>query len=461
MAETEKRAQFGSKLGFILASAGSAVGLGNIWKFPTKAYACGGGTFLLIYIALVAVLGTTVMLAEFALGRGSQKNLVAAFRKSNNRWTWIGILGILTGFLILCYYVQVGGWTMKYIIAYFIDTDAIYQDPSAYYLNMLGAEAFPLQSAVIYPQLFLLSTAFVVSRGIPKGIEQMSRILMPIFFFLLLTLMLCACMLPGASAGVKYLLTFDFSTVNASTILTALGQAFFSLSLGMGIMSTYASYLKKEENLVSATGIVCLLDTVVAVCCGFLIIPAVFATGIKPEIGSGFVFSAMAGVFMNIPGGTAFGIVFYFLLFFAAITSSISILETIIAVLTEELHWNRKNALTGVCILVFGIGMFYTLSQTHMELNGIWWSLETGVQPIAFGTALEYLTDRFLLPLAAFFLTFFVAWIWGTDAALEESTSNGTYPFRFAHIWVWLLKFAVPIAIATIMFAGLLFGISM
>ena len=161
------------------------------------------------------------------------------------------------------------------------------------------------------------------------------------------------------------------------------------------------------------------------------------------------------------PGGTAFGIVFYFLLFFAAITSSVSILETIIAVLTEELHWNRKNALTGVCIFVFGIGMLYTLSQTYLELNGIWWSLETGVQPICFGDALESLTDRFLLPLAAFFLTFFVAWIWGIDAAVQESTSDGAYPFRFAQLWAWLLKFVVPIAIATIMFAGLLFGISM
>ena len=336
MTPTNQRVQFTSKLGFILSATGSAVGLGNIWKFPGKAYECGGGAFLLIYILMVALLGTTVMLAEFAIGRRTHKNAVGAIRQLGCRWTWLGWLGILTGCIILSYYCQVGGWTIKYIIAYIVDAKNIFADPSAYFLQTLGAEKFPLQGAVIYPLIFLLSAAFIINRGVVDGIEKMSKILMPLFLVLLIVLMIRACTLPGAAAGLDYMLTIDFSDVNGSVVLTALGQAFFSLSLGMGIMLTYASYLDKDENLVANTGIVCVLDTLIALLAGFTIIPAVFATGIAPGMGSAFSFTTLAGVFMSIPGGIAFGVLFYFLLFFAAITSAISILESTVAFLTEE-----------------------------------------------------------------------------------------------------------------------------
>ena len=452
------RAQWGSKIGFILAAAGSAVGLGNIWKFPGKAYNCGGGAFLLVYIIMVALIGTTVMMAEFTVGRNAHKNALGSFRAISQKWGFAGGLGVLTGFIILCYYCQVGGWTMKYIYAYIAEAKMVYADPTAYFLGMLGANGFPLQGAVIFPLIFLFLTAFILSHG-TAGIEKMSKVLMPLLFVLLIGLMIRSCTLPGADAGLKYMLNVDFSTINSNAILVALGQAFFSLSLGMGIMVTYASYLSDEDNLISNTAIVCTLDTLVALFAGFMIIPAVFATGIAPGMGGGFGFATLAGVFMAIPGGQLIGTVFYFLLFFAAITSSTSILEGTIAFLVEEKGFERKKALLGASIVIFIIGVMYTLSQAYMNLKGIWISGDGISYPI-FGDFLEYLTDRLLLPLGAFFTTVFVGWIWGTDNSVEEATSYGKFKFTLAPVYKFIVKILDPIAIGAIIIAGLVFGMS-
>lgn len=458
-ASLENRGQFGSKLGFILSAAGSAVGLGNIWKFPGKAYNSGGGSFLVVYILIVAFIGATVMLGEFVIGRKTQKNAVGAIREISAKHSWIGGLGILTGFIILCYYCQVGGWTLKYIVGYLVESTTIYADPMGYFLNMLGANGFPLQGAIIYPAIFTFLTAFIISRGVSEGIEKMSTILMPALFILLIGLMIRSWTLPGAEEGLKYMLTFDASRINSDTILVALGQAFFSLSLGMGVMITYASYLKKDENLVVNTGVVCLLDTCVALFAGFMIIPAVFATGVTPGMGGGFAFASLAGVFASIPGGTIFGCLFYFLLFFAAITSSTSILEGTTAFLIEERGWHRGKTVITVSCVLFAIGIFYTLSQAYLPLKGIWWSIE-GLQFPIFGDFMEYLTDRLLLPLGAFFTTVFVGWIWGVDNAVDEATSYGKYKFALAPLWKILIKYVAPIAILCIIVAGMVLGMS-
>ena len=460
MSTTENRGQFGSKLGFILSAAGSAVGLGNIWKFPGKAYNCGGGAFLLVYIIMVALIGTTVMMAEFTVGRNAHKNALGSFRAISQKWGFAGGIGVLTGFIILCYYCQVGGWAMKYIVAYIVDVKTIWADPTAYFLNnLLGADGtFPLQGAVIFPFIFLFLTAYIISHG-TAGIEKMSKLLMPLLFIMLIALMIRSCTLPGADDGLKYMLNVDFSTINGVAILTALGQAFFSLSLGMGVMMTYASYLSNEDNLISNTAIVCTLDTLVALFAGFMIIPAVFATGIAPGMGGGFGFATLAGVFMAIPGGQLIGTVFYFLLFFAAITSSTSILEGTIAFLVEEKGFERKKALLGASIVIFIIGVMYTLSQAYMNLKGIWISGDGISYPI-FGDFLEYLTDRLLLPLGAFFTTVFVGWIWGTDNSVEEATSYGKFKFTLAPVYKFIVKILDPIAIGAIIIAGLVFGMS-
>ena len=459
MTASDNRGQFGSKLGFILSAAGSAVGLGNIWKFPGKAYFNGGGAFLLVYILMVALIGTTVMLAEFVLGRKTQKNAIGALRELNAKWSWVGGLGVLTGFIILCYYCQVGGWTMKYIVAYIVEAKTVYADPMAYFLRMLGAEGFPLQGAIIFPLIFLFLTCFIISRGVAEGIEKMSKVLMPLLFILLIGLMIRSCTLPGADEGLSYMLKVDFSTITVNALLVALGQAFFSLSLGMGVMITYASYLSKDDNLISNTGIICVLDTLVALFAGFMIIPAVFATGIAPGMGGGFAFATLAGVFMAIPGGTIFGLLFYFLLFFAAVTSSTSILEGSIAFLTEEKGLDRKKALVGVAIILFIVGVLYTLSQAYMNIKGIWISKD-GLQYPIFGDFLEYLTDRLLLPLGAFFEVLFIGWVWGTDKGVQEATSDGKYKFALAPVWSFLVKIVAPIAIIVIIVAGMVLGMS-
>ncbi|MGN1230448.1 MAG: sodium-dependent transporter [Anaerotignum sp.] len=458
MSTTEKRVEFGSKLGFILSAAGSAVGLGNIWKFPGKAYACGGGAFLIIYLIIVALVGTTVMMAEFTVGRKTHKNAVGAIRELSAKWSWVGGLGVFTGFIILCYYCQVGGWAIRYIVSYIVEVDAVWADPMAYFLNMLGVNGFPLAGAIIFPFIFLFLTAYIISHG-TAGIEKMSTILMPVLFILLIGLMIRSCTLPGADEGLKYMLNVDFSTINGTAILTALGQAFFSLSLGMGVMITYASYLSREDNLITNTAIVCTLDTLVALFAGFMIIPAVFATGIAPGMGGAFGFATLAGVFQAIPGGQFIGVLFYFLLFFAAITSSTSILEGTIAFLVEEKGCERKKTLVIVSIVLFIIGIFYTLSQAYLNIKGIWIS-KNGLEYPIFGDFLEYLTDRLLLPLGAFFTTLFVGWIWGPDNSIEEATSDGKYQFKLAPVYKFIVKIVDPIAIGAIIIAGMVFGMA-
>ena len=457
MSNTENRAEFGSTLGFILSAAGSAVGLGNIWKFPGKAYACGGGAFLIIYLLIVAVVGTSVMMAEFTIGRKTHRGSVGALRMLNEKFAWIGGLGVLTGFIIVCYYCQVGGWAMYYVAAYITDVQTVWADPMAYFLGMLGANGFPI-GALGWGFVFMVLTAWIISHR-TACIEKMSTILMPILFVLLIGLMIRSCTLPGASEGIAYMLHVDWSTINGTAILTALGQAFFSLSLGMGVMITYASYLSSEDNLVSNTGIVCVLDTLVALFAGFMIIPAVFATGIAPGMGGAFGFATLAGVFMAIPGGQFIGMLFYFLLFFAAVTSSTSILEGTVAFLVEEKGWERKRALVICCIVMEIVGLLYLLSQVYMNLKGIWISRD-GLQFPIFGDFLEYLTDRLLLPLGAFFTTFFVGWVWGPDNSVKEATSDGKYKFSLAAPYKFLVKFVDPIAIGAIIIAGMVFGMS-
>ena len=457
MSTTENRAEFGSKIGFILSAAGSAVGLGNIWKFPGKAYACGGGAFLIIYLIIVAVVGASVMMAEFTVGRKTHKNAVGAIRELNAKWSWVGGLGILTGFIILCYYCQVGGWAMYYIVAYITDVQTVWADPMAYFLNMLGANGFPL-AAIVWALVFMFLTAFIITHG-TAGIEKMSTILMPVLFVLLIGLMIRSCTLPGADEGLAYMLHVDWSTINTTAILTALGQAFFSLSLGMGVMMTYASYLSSDDNLVSNTAIVCTLDTLVALFAGFMIIPAVFATGIAPGMGGAFGFATLAGVFMAIPGGQFIGMLFYFLLFFAAITSSTSILEGVTAFLVEEKGTERKKTILVLSLIMAVVGVFYTLSQVYMNIKGIWISKE-GLQFPIFGDFLEYLTDRLLLPCGAFFTTLFVGWIWGPENSIEEATSYGKYKFTLAPAYKFIVKFFDPIAIGAIIVAGMVFGMN-
>ena len=432
---THKRGEWSSSLGFILAAAGSAVGLGNIWKFPGRAYNGGGGVFLLVYILIVVFIGSVAMLAEFTVGRNTKSNAVGAFKKLGPKWRIAGWLGIITGFIVSCYYIQVGGWVLDYIIAYITESQAVYADPLNYFYNMLGQNGFPVMSAIVYPAVFLIVCVVVLLKGVSGGIEKFNKVAMPGLLLLLIVLLIRSLTLPGAEEGIKYMFHIDLSYLNAGTVLSALGQAFYSLSLGLAIMVTYGSYLKKEENLERNVGMICFFDTFVALTAGFIIIPAVFATGVEPGMG----------------GGAFFGALFYLLLLFAALTSEISIIEGTVAFVSEEFHVDRKKTIIILSVIMFVIGIFYTLSQVYLPIKGIWFDFVNGIQYPSFGNFMEFITDRFTMPLGALIFCIFVGWRWGTKNAVAEVRQNGMFEFKLAGVWSVMVIFVVPVAIFAIL----------
>jgi NSS family neurotransmitter:Na+ symporter len=458
------RAQWASSLGFILSAAGSAVGLGNIWKFPGKAYEGGGGAFLIIYLIIVGVIGGTVMLAEFTIGRHTQKDTIGAYKQIRPSWKGFGILGIITTMILLSYYFQVGGWVVYYIGSYIFKAGEVFAAPEPYFFNMLGLNAasgetfFPLMGAIICPLIFAALTIVIVLLGVEKGIEKFNKIGMPALFVILIALVIRSVTLPGAGEGLKYLLTPDFSKVTAETWIIALGQAFFSLSLGMSIMITYGSYLRKNDSLAKNTALICGMDTLVAFLAGFVIIPAVFATGGTPGQGGGFAFISLATVFQNIPGGAFFGMLFYLLLFFAAITSAMSLLEASVAAVSEQKKWNRKKTTLILSGIMFVAGIFYTISQASVPLKGIWFDFANGISFPGLGDFMEFLTDRLLIPINALASCLLLAWVWGTKNGVNEIRQDGKFPFRLAGVWSVLVKYIAPAAIIIIIVAGLIMG---
>ena len=457
------RAQWATNIGFILAAAGSAIGLGNIWKFPGKAYEGGGAAFLIIYLAIVAIIGTTVMLAEFVIGRHTHKDTIGSYAQLRPKWKGWGILGVVTAFIILAYYFQVGGWVMYYVFSYITNSAAVFENPLYYFYNMLGYDAaagttfFPWAGAIIFPLIFIGLTVFIIIRGVEKGIEKFSKIGMPALLILLVVLVVRAVTLPGAGEGLVYMLTPNFSAVTGETLLVALGQAFFSLSLGMSIMITYGSYVKKEENLAKNTAMVCGLDTIIAILAGFMIIPAVFATGVAPGKGGGFAFASLATVFQNMPAGAFFGVLFYLLLFFAAITSAMSLLEGQVAAVTERLNVSRTKATLVLAGAMFLVGILYTISQASVDLKGVWVDIN-GVAYPALADFMEFLTDRLLIPINALTACLLAGWAWGAKNGVAEIEQNGKFSFKLAGAWSISVKFIAPAAIILIIIFGLFLG---
>jgi NSS family neurotransmitter:Na+ symporter len=458
------RAQWATNFGFILAAAGSAVGLGNIWKFPGKAYEGGGGAFLIVYLIIVAVIGITVMLAEFSIGRHTQKDTIGSYHQIKASWKGWGILGVVTAIIILSYYFQVGGWVIYYIVSYIFKSGEVFAAPDMYFFNMLGLDAaagttfFPWMGAIVCPLIFVALTVFIVIRGVEKGIEKFNKVGMPALFLILIVLVIRSVTLPGAAEGVKYLFTPDFSKVTAETWLVALGQAFFSLSLGMSIMITYGSYLRKDENLAKNTMLICGMDTMVAFLAAFVIIPAVFATGGTPGQGGGFAFISLATVFQNMPAGPFFGLLFYLLLFFAAITSAMSLLEGSVAALSEQKKWDRKKATFILAGIMFVIGVFYTIAQASVPLKGVWFDFANKISYPGLGDFMEFLTDRLLIPINALTACLLVGWVWGTKNAVNEIEQNGKFSFAPSGLWSVAVKFIAPAGIIVIILASLIMG---
>lgn len=444
--QKNERANFGSKLGAVLAAAGSAVGLGNIWRFPYEAGNHGGAAFILIYLACVFLMGLPIMIAEFTVGRHSKASTGRAFSvlAPGTQWKWIGFLGVLAGLLILGYYSVVAGWTLEYILASlsggFIDKTP--EDFVAIFQNFSQSPYRPL----IWLLSFLLFTHFIVVKGVKDGIEKSSKVMMPVLFILILVLAGCSVSLPNADKGLEFLLKPDFSKVNADVFLGAMGQAFFSLSLGMGCLSTYASYFGQDTRLGKTALSVGVIDTMVAILAGLIIFPAAFSVGIQPDAGPSLIFITLPNVFQQAFGGvpflaTIFSLLFYVLLALAALTSTISLHEVVTAYLNERFNLSRSRAamfVTGFCIVT---GVLSSLSL------GVW---EDKMFGLGFFDLLDFVTAKIMLPLSGFLVCLFVGWYLKRSVSFEELTNGGRLKAPYFPVYMFILKFLAPIAILLI-----------
>jgi NSS family neurotransmitter:Na+ symporter len=445
--ETGQRDSFGSRFGVIAAAAGSAIGLGNIWRFPYVLGENGGGIFLLIYLLLVAMVGIPVMLSEFTIGRSTQRNPYGAFRRlaPEKPWYLVGLMGIVAAFMILAFYTVVAGWTLEYLYQAVINGfRGLSSDEINVMFDHFRAGTF---RPILWFLIFMFMTAWIVVSGIRKGIEKYTKVLMPFLFVLILVMDVRAVTLPGAMEGLKFLFRPDFSKVSAETILEALGQGFFSLSIGMGTLITYGSYINKKERLGNAALNVTIADTLIAVLAGIAIFPAVFAFGIEPGAGTGLVFKTLPLIFQEMPGGYIFSVIFFLLLAIAALTSTISVLEVIVAFFSEELNITRRAATLLATAAVAILGIFAA---------GSWgWFAVLHVKNQNFFGILDFTTANILLPLGGFFIVIFVGWFMGTDRVRAELTNRGEIKAAYMPVFVFLVRFVAPLAIALVFMNGL------
>jgi NSS family neurotransmitter:Na+ symporter len=433
------RDSFGSKIGIIAAAAGSAIGLGNIWRFPYITGENGGGAFLVFYIAFIILIGIPVMLSELIIGRRAQRNPFGAFKllKPRQPWYLIGVMGIVAAFLILAFYSTVAGWTLEYL--YIAIKNGFVGKDSAALENMFAEFQAGGLRPVIWQLVFMFLTAWIVWNGVKNGIEKYAKILMPLLLLIIIIISIRSISLPGAMAGLEFLFKPDFSKINTSVILQALGQAFFSLSIGMGTLITYGSYIKKNDNLTNTAFAVSAADTFIAIIAGVAIIPAVFAFGIEPDSGPGLVFITLPNVFQQMPGGYFWSLLFFILLAVAALTSTVSVLEVVVAYFSEELNMSRKLATFLAAFSISVLGVFCTLSQGPLD----------GLQ--LFGKNLfdniNHVTANILLPFGGLLIVTFVGWFMGSKEVKAELSNEGKYKLAIFGIFMFILRYLAPAAI--------------
>jgi NSS family neurotransmitter:Na+ symporter len=444
------RDSFGSKFGIIAAAAGSAVGLGNIWKFPYVAGENGGGAFMLIYLFFVLLIGVPVMMSEFAIGRRGQRNAFGSFSiiAPGTRWNLIGFMGVVAAFFILAFYSAVAGWTLEYIVHSVThrfagqSTEQLADTFSRFISNPLRPVAWQL--------VFMVLTALIVLAGIKKGIEKYTKLLMPILLVLIILLCIRSVTLEGGGKGLSFLFKPDFSKVTGKTFLFALGQAFFSLSLGMGALITYSSYFGKKENLASTAMEVSLADTIIAILAGVMIFPAVFAFGIEPDSGPSLVFITLPGIFQQMPGGDFFGALFFILLAVAALTSTISLMEVVVAFFSEELKITRKKATAIATLAISVLGVFASLSFGPLK--------DVTLFNKSIFDILDYTASNVLLPLGGLFIVLFVGWFAGKRILYPELSNNNKLKVSYFPIFIFVVKFIAPFAIAAIFIYSIFWG---
>ena len=458
MNQTE-RANFGTKLGIILATAGSAVGLGNVWRFPYMTGQNGGAAFILVYIACVLILGIPCMLNEFIIGRRAQSNTARAYARLANGTPWrlIGLFGVFTGFMITGYYVVVSGWCLQYIYASAAGHLTGDADYVKYYFDTFSSHPW---KPIVWMLVFMLMCHFIISRGVEKGIEKGSKMMMPLLFILLVVIAVASCMLPGASKGVSFLFNPDFSKVDSNVLLGGLGQAFYSLSVGMGCLCTYASYFKKDTHLTKSAVQIVSIDSVIAILAGLMIFPAFFAIYpnaselmSNPQLagqyaGPGLVFITLPSVFQQAFGGVPFlgevvALLFYALLSLAALTSLMSLHEVSTAFFYEELKISRRWGATLVTILCAAIGVFCSLSFG----DGRDWLM---IGDKSLFNWFDYLTGQIFLPTGGLLTCLFLGWYVPKQIIKDEFTNGGTLRGRFFNFYLFGVRFICPICILLI-----------
>ena len=440
------RGTFGSKLGIILATAGSAVGLGNVWRFPYMAGENGGAVFILIYIGCVLLLGLPCMVSEFIIGRHAASNTARAYTKLSNGtpWKWVGYLGVLTGFLITGYYGVVSGWCLQYLFSSLIGH--LHGDPSYFQQYFSDFSSNPWQP-VIWLFAILTITHLVIIHGVRNGIERVSKILMPVLFILLLIIVVAACMLPNASAGVEFLLKPDLSKLTSDVFLGALGQSFYSMSIGMGCICTYASYYNRHTNLGKSAIQIGLIDTVIAILAGLMIFPAAFSVGVSPDSGPSLIFITLPNVFekafTGIPLlGYVVSLMFYALLSLAALTSLISLHEVSTAFFQEELRTTRPRAAAIVTLSCAVIGLFCSLSLGASD------AFVFGGKSLF--DLFDFVTGQLFLPIGGFLTCLFIGWYVPKRLVKDEFTNWGTLRGSFFMVWFSLVRYVCPLAILAI-----------
>ena len=439
---SQLRDSFGSKFGVIAAAAGSAVGLGNIWKFPYIAGEYGGAAFLFVYLAFIMAIGLPVMLSELIIGRSSRRNAFGAFKvlAPGTPWRYIGILGVSAAFLILSFYGVVAGWSVQYVI---LSVQDGFSQKSPDEISTLFTTLIESPIKPVMLQLgFMFATGAIVIIGVKKGIEKYTKILMPVLVLILIGLSIRSVSLEGAKAGLEFLFKPDFSKLTGDGILSALGHAFFTLSLGMGTLITYGSYIKRDNNLINTVISVTVADTLIAILAGIAIFPAVFAFGIEPSEGPGLIFITLPNVFHQMPGGYIFSILFFVLLTVAAITSSISILEVVVAYFMEEFKMVRKSSTVLATILISILGVLCSLSMgvlADYKLFGL-----------NIFDLMDWISANMLLPIGGLFIALFTGWYFGRKKVQEEVANGGNLSGAMLTIFIFLVKFVAPIAIAIV-----------
>ena len=437
-----ERANFKNTLGVILATAGSAVGLGNVWRFPYMTGQNGGASYIVIYILCVLLLGIPCMISEFIIGRHSASNTARAYNKMGNRW-WgiIGMLSVSTGFLITCYYVIVSGWCLQYMYATVLGE--LHGD-AAYFISYFSDFSSNPWKPLLWVAVFMGITHWVIIHGVRGGIERASKVLMPALFILLLVIVVASCMLPGAERGISFLLKPDFSKIDGSVCLNAMGQSFYSLSIGMGCICTYASYFSRRTNLSQSAIQISVIDCLVAILAGLMIFPAAFSVGVQPDSGPSLIYITLPNVFQQafsaVPFvGTIVSFAFYALMSLAALTSMISLHEVSTAFFQEEMHISRKRSATIVSVSTSVIAVFCALS-----LAGVDWLVIGGKSLFDW---FDFVTGQLFLPIVGFFACLFIGWYVPKDIVRDEFTNWGTLRSPLYPVFLVCVRFVCPTGI--------------